>query len=323
MKNICIYTSLFLLPFRLWSQTNLVPNYSFEDTMSCPSISKLGMVNVVAWYSPTKGTPDYYNQCSSTNYASIPNNRHGGQVPYSGVAYVGIATFNLSAQEFREYIEVLLNDSLKSGKKYHVDFYLSLGDSEQYICNDIGVYFSNNSINAGNYSVLPYIPQVSNANNNMLSDKLGWTKISKSFIANGGEKYITIGNFKNDANSDTMYVGGAWGYDVAYYYIDDISVIEDTATGVGKISNEKEKYKIKLYPNPNDGGMQLDYNLSEGQTGELIIYNMMGEKINTYHLLSSKNNIKISEAALKNGVYFYELKINNASILIDKIVIIK
>ncbi len=234
-----------------------------------------------------------------------------------------MGTFVLGNTNLREYIQTVLIDTLKGGKKYNVEFYVSLSDSSQYACSNIGAYFSINQVTSGNDKNLPDTPQISNPLNNILSEKINWTKISGSFIASGGEKYITIGNFKDDANSDTLYVGGPSWYTLAYYYIDDVSVIEDTTTGVREFSNEKERYKIKLYPNPNNGTMQMDYNLTEGQTGELIIYNMIGEKINTYHLLSSKNNIKISEAALQNGIYFYQITIDKQAIINDKIVIIK
>ncbi len=322
-KKFVIYCILFIVCHLAFSQANLVPNTSFEDTIGCPNW--VGQINkVTSWYSPTTGTPDYYNKCCTSTYCTVPNNWYGNQASNVGVAYIGIISFSLSASQFREYIQVLLNDSLKNGRKYHVEFYVSLADSMNYACNNIGAYFSVIPISSNNYLYLPYTPQVSNPDSNLLTDKISWTEISGNFIANGGEKYITIGNFKNDANSDTLYVGGPTWSNAAYYFVDDVSVIEDTAaTGLKELSNEKEKYKIKLYPNPNDGTMQMDYSLTEGQTGELIIYNMMGEKINTYHLLSSKNNIKISEAALKNGVYFYQITIDKQAIINDKIVIIK
>ena len=87
-----------------------------------------------------------------------------------------------------------------------------------------------------------------------------------------------------------------------------------------KISDLKSS---KLYPNPNDGNMQLDYQLPEEGTGELLIFDLMGRKLFTYPLVNGNNTLKISENSLKNGLYFYHIKINNKIIWSDKLVIFK
>jgi len=90
------------------------------------------------------------------------------------------------------------------------------------------------------------------------------------------------------------------------------------------ISKAKEISISKVYPNPNDGTMQINYSLEEGQIGKLIIYDLTGRKLNTYSLQEGEHNtLKISEGALKNGVYFYEIIVNGEMIEQDKIVIIK
>ncbi|MBW8049825.1 MAG: PKD domain-containing protein [Cytophagales bacterium] len=81
-------------------------------------------------------------------------------------------------------------------------------------------------------------------------------------------------------------------------------------------------YKIKLYPNPNTGNMQLDYEFQEGQEGELIIFDIMGRKLFTYPLVNG-NTINISEGSLKNGLYFYKIIINDVIVKTDKLIILK
>ena len=88
--------------------------------------------------------------------------------------------------------------------------------------------------------------------------------------------------------------------------------------------NEKWlSYKIKLYPNPNDGNMQLDYKFQEGQEGKLIIFDIMGKKLFTFPLVNEINTLKISESSLNNGLYFYKIIINNEIVSIDKLIISK
>ena len=59
-----------------------------------------------------------------------------------------------------------------------------------------------------------------------MSDTLNWKLIQGIYVANGGESFITIGNFNNDLTTDTITSNSTSLYDGAYYYIDDVSVIE-------------------------------------------------------------------------------------------------
>lgn len=80
----------------------------------------------------------------------------------------------------------------------------------------------------------------------------------------------------------------------------------------------------KIYPNPNNGKMQLDYELNDAQRGEVVIFDLMGNQISNYTIGENKSgSLQISEAALKNGVYFYEISVNGQIKESDKIVIIK
>ena len=89
----------------------------------------------------------------------------------------------------------------------------------------------------------------------------------------------------------------------------------------------------KIYPNPNDGTMQLSYQLQNGQKGEVIIYDMYGKKVSSYALDAFSQGyeaqsmetkiLKISEEQLTNGIYLYEIKVNGELIESDKIIIIK
>lgn len=89
-------------------------------------------------------------------------------------------------------------------------------------------------------------------------------------------------------------------------------------------SNENDGALFKLYPNPNDGTMNLIYSLEENSKGELILYDVTGKLVAKYFLQIGKNNqLFIQENELNNGVYFYKVIIDNELKLSDKIVIIK
>lgn len=79
-----------------------------------------------------------------------------------------------------------------------------------------------------------------------------------------------------------------------------------------------------LYPNPNNGNMQMSYSLAQGSKGEVFLYSLAGVRINTYALSVGEDNIlSINENNLDMGIYFYQVVIDGQAIVKDKIVIIK
>jgi len=209
---------------------NLVPNPSFEYYTQCPwDAGGSGQLNFAyTWQSPTTGTPDLFNSCSSIASSSVPSNGIGYEYAHNGNGYSGIYCYYKWILG-REYIQVQLIDSLQKNTIYCVEFYVSLADKSDYAVNNIGAFLSTDSVRS-NTSLIVCTPQIVNSSANPLTNKTGWTKISGSFIANGGEKYITIGNFNDDANSDTVRVSSnGWNGSIAYYYIDEVSVYDCSA----------------------------------------------------------------------------------------------
>lgn len=82
--------------------------------------------------------------------------------------------------------------------------------------------------------------------------------------------------------------------------------------------------KGKVYPNPNDGTMQFDYSLAQGNIGEFVIYSLSGVKVAEYRLAEGdKNTLRITEPNLVDGIYFYTEIIDGAVITNGKLIIIK
>jgi hypothetical protein len=289
---------------------NLVPNPGFENFTQCPvGVSQLYTVN---WYSPTFASPDYFNTCNTSGIVDIPQNYFGWESAKTGVAYCGI-TSNVN-DNFREYIQSQLIDTLITGLNYHVSFYVSLGDSSEYACNNIGAYFSPNAVSASNAWVLPYSPQIANKPlSNPLTNSNGWTLVSDTFTATGGELYITIGNFNNAATSDTVFVGGKL-VNQAYYYIDDVSVwTKDSLVGI----NENEKELFKLFPNPGKGIFELAANATQPYSIE--IYNLLGVKV--FETTASVSRIEIDITSQPDGIYFLRARTKEG--VIEKKVILQ
>ena len=150
-----IFASLFLLlPFCTCAQ-NLVPNPGFEtyERVICRRyINRNDFSNAILnWYSPTNGTPDMYSlkgaaKCQNYDYQDVINQQH----PRTGDVMIGL-------QMPGEYIQAKLIKPLTPGKKYYVEFWMISSPTESFVSNNVGIYFSENSVT--NYSY-QYNPQV-------------------------------------------------------------------------------------------------------------------------------------------------------------------
>ncbi len=214
-------------------------NFSFEKATGCGEIGNCTKTLVDNWHRPTLGTPDWFNPCDGSPHDFwMPQNYAGYQLARSGTSYAGIAFDNIFSP-YREYITGTLSDSLKTNKKYCVDFFVSLGDSLWYAGSALGAYFTKDNICDSTFdSTLHYVPQIENPLSNFIIDKINWIPISGEFTASGGEIFITIGDFYSSSSYDSVGHGGLrWtggGNANTYYYIDDVYVRELTIANAGK-----------------------------------------------------------------------------------------
>lgn len=303
-----------------WAQ-NLVPNPSFEEHSDCPSSP--GHIELAEPWTNVYGANTYFHECG-TNGWSIPVNNWGGGYARTGHAYADITLWGKTFL-FRKYIGSSLIDTLIPGKRYNVEFYVSMQDSQWYAVRNIGIYFSVTQPPQNQNFLLSKEPQIKYQGTNFLTEKEGWTKIEGSFIADGGETFITIGNFDDDADTDTLFVPGGGGYDIypvgywdnAGYFIDDVSVTVDTTTGI----NEPEQRKFEIYPNPADNNLTIELLLKKGEQGRIELRNISGTFVNTSNIQSDRTDIDVSQ--LNSGIYFYTIFINDLKQQSGKQIIIK
>jgi gliding motility-associated-like protein len=236
MKRVAII--FFLLQSLCIAQVNLVSNWSLEEYVLCPT--NAGQLNYAQpWYSPTPNSPDYFNACSSV--MNVPNYGGSGyQLAKNGIAYAGIFIWDKNNLNDREYIQTYLTDTLRKNTLYCIGFWINLHDGTRYAADRVGAYLSVNPISDIVFSYLPYTPQVQNDSGVFLSDKLGWTLISGTYQAQGGEKYITIGNFSPDVYTDTLLVNSDIGMaNIAYYMVDAVFVYECDSTKLAEAGEDK------------------------------------------------------------------------------------
>ncbi|MDT8393616.1 MAG: gliding motility-associated C-terminal domain-containing protein [Bacteroidales bacterium] len=227
-----IRSLVFLMAFPiafLASGQNLVRNCQFESMQSCPNAS--GQINKCRhWISPGEGTPDFVHSCNNGN-VGVPNNIWGYQEARSGSAYVNIISYSiLSAnREYREYVCGILDCDMQAGMVYDVSFYLSCADGSHYAVDGIGAWFSaeipvQGGSNSDEVIDIGGAPHISSPDGIANVNKEDWVKIEGSYTAQGGERFITIGNFKYNSNL-TLHDFTSWSANIASYYIDDVSVV--------------------------------------------------------------------------------------------------
>jgi len=314
MKKFIIYLCLFSA-IKADSQ-NLVLNPSFEDTIACPTTTAIPM-QCEYWYTANIGSPDYFSEqpdifCGTS---PVPLSNAGYQYARTGIAYVGLGTFVSSifpnGINRREYIGGELSDTLKQGHEYCVSFYISVAEELKYVTDGIGLYLSIDS--AVDYTIntnLPFVPQISNPSGNIIYDTLNWVQISGTYIANGGEKYLTIGNFKDNANTliDSINNNVPQSRYESYLFIDDVSVI-DCTVGISEVNDNLNAEK--LYPNPARTAVYYESELNDNENGLLELYDMLGNKLSANKLNHGKNKITIGALNYARGVYMVKVNITD------------
>ena len=235
-----IFIVVFLSISNICQSQNLIPNPSFEEIDSCPPDKPhQKFVFCKGWWQPTTGTPDLLTPCNTGSY-SVPFNLAGYCTPLSGTSYVGMllySVYGLSKKEYREYLETKLLEPMVAGKTYKIFFYVKaaggLGGSLSCYCNSFGMYFSERSIKADSFGVLNYKPQITNQYR-MMEDTANWQVVSGEYTAKGGERFLTIGNFRRNKDTKTKYIQTKRpahineDYKSSYYYIDNIYSVENS-----------------------------------------------------------------------------------------------
>jgi len=82
-------------------------------------------------------------------------------------------------------------------------------------------------------------------------------------------------------------------------------------------------YNIKIYPNPNNGNMTLEYSLIEGEKGEIIITDINGKEVFRSLMLENGTSMLIHSSQLCDGIYSYRIEMNGQLRKTGKLIIIQ
>jgi len=238
-------------------------------------------------------------------------------LPHSGLAYAGFV--NVS-----ENMAIQLSDTLKANKKYAVSCYVSLANNSDAAYDLIQFAFTNHRVAVYDTTTwqLTYIcdSMVANAENqpgNIITDTTNWVLVQDTFIADGGEYYMTVGNF-DTAHTQYQIVDTAHPSLNAYYYFDDFDVhCVDCNTAVTTIPNYPP---ISLSPNPSNGSFQLIGDFPPET--KLKICNMLGQEVFMEDVDAGSRTVPIN-LQLAEGVYIYRVESESGVLKNGKLVIEK
>ena len=226
---------------------NLVENGSFEATTG--KIKKLGSIDLATgWASPTGVRADLFLPEEKIPGIGTPLNAYGTEEPKDGNNYAGIVGYSYGDKMPRSYIKSKLKTPLKKGMKYCVSFHVSLAELSKYSSNNIGAIVGKKDFGTDAKSSIVETPSILHHENKVFNAFYNWEKVCGTFEADGGEKFIVIGNFNN--NESTVNERNKQPKDfkgtpiiAAYYYIDDVSVTlleegKQCDCGIGELEDE-------------------------------------------------------------------------------------
>ncbi len=219
----------FVISFNFYGQVNFVSNPSFEilyDCMPPNYIPKAKYWNCLDSIKPFNVGMNY-NTC----YPNVPNTSVGYQWPKTGGGFIRTTFYCTSVTctytNSRTYPKNRMISNLIAGKTYCVKMNVNLQNTSPFAIDALQILLADVSIDTIKYVNIPltYLsPQITNTLG-IINDTLSWIEVSNTFVANGTEKYLVLGNFKTDAATTTSATGvssGVW----SEYMVDDVSVID-------------------------------------------------------------------------------------------------
>lgn len=256
MKHAGLYLVLLMMGTVAHAQ-NLVPNPSFEEITRCPHTFSADRNDFIVpgWTSPTTGTPDHFHKCS-WGEADVPFNWAGSSNANTGYAYCGIYLWNKrdDGKSYREYIQCELAEPLVEGRRYTIGFFYKLASYSVYTSNRIGLALTSTRVMVNHDQVLDTKPLISVESDSAIAATTGgWEKATLEYTATGGERYVIIGNFFDNASTKSARLPYRFGkssmlHTSAYYFIDDVYVtpLDTVRTVPEQVAVDFDKQAIEL-----------------------------------------------------------------------------
>jgi len=246
-------------------QKNLVPNGSFENYRK-----KSGSIKqAIPW-----------SQIASVDYYQSPltNDTTSQKGAKSGDCYIGLRF----QKKYKEFAQVKLADALHRGTIYEFEMFIRLAFWSNASLKSFGALFSKTGYKSQADALkVALIDSVCKKGGFM--NGYQWFKISGKYQADGGEKYLTIGNFALNVKKDMIKIDKfKFGFKEAYYFVDDISLI--------KAKEIVEKVKVEIVGS---------FNIKVGE--KVALKNIFFENSKSYILPESFSELnKLAQYLIRN-----------------------
>ncbi len=310
----CLFCACLVAAGSFGQGVNLIANGDFENIGSHP-IGPGELDNSIKWANCNGntafpyGTPDLFTAGGSGG-AQWPNTFAGTVVPQSGTVLAGFITSNFFVPDFREYVSYHLEGPMIPGETYTVSFWLTNGSANWYGgrgSNNIGAAFTLASpAQALHEPLLSVVPQLELTS---IIHQIDWQQYTFTFSPSQPFEHLTIGNFRDDANTSIgTFTSGAG---VAYYFIDN-----GTVTAVAPLPVAI----LDLHQIDNHAKMELAWTLPQSIVGDALqLERSMDQK--DFVLVEDFGRVDAPELethfvdadALPGRPYFYRLRDVNAN----------
>lgn len=266
---------------------NLIPNSGFES-----SINKRGDINnATPWVGI--GTVDYYVKPEKRDTSRYKGARTGSC--YAGLRF---------QKEYKEYMYVPLTETLQEGKTYHFEMYARLlnFDNVTVTLKQLGGYFSEEPFTENMEFFKENIVDTTNING--ISGTLDWIPIRGDYTANGGEKYVIIGNFRPKMKDDFVKKDktGVFAFEEGYYYIDDVSLYPVKTAADTLKKNAAASFVVPDSFAPGQVIEIKNIQFEEGGTrilkGSTKILNVVANMLNNNPFMEIQINVKMDNQQL-------------------------
>ena len=213
---------------------NLVPNPGFEEFRVRPLgwYYKGSQYNRVMryWRSPTAASPDAYNPDVRVP-RSWAAQGFGAYEPHGGTAMSGITVFGCGdgKPHCREYVQTQLIEPLVRGQRYAISFWVAALPRGRR-CDGLGAALLEQPEYRDDDGRLALAARAEGGACTRVdfADVAGlggsWIERRATFTAAGGELYLVLGNFGEDATTHTVVPDVEAPLAFGYYYLDDVSI---------------------------------------------------------------------------------------------------
>ena len=216
----------------VFAQTNLVPNGDFEIYSALPT--QMTQVDLaVGWNNVNNNNLN--GGCGSPDYSYVGSFMFpcAAIFPFSGNGQMSIGIdVDTNYDDNREYISSHLYLPMATGQQYSVSFYLTNGhltDSiygcSTSISNNFGIHFSMDTLTQVCSEIIKVNPQLEITS--IINSFDNWTHFIFKYIADSSYNYITLGNFRSNANTlhtyPPLYYNSPY-FAYTFFFIDKIEI---------------------------------------------------------------------------------------------------